>query len=443
MSNLLAKTQDFNPTSDDLIYTVNSPAGTPADRKVALSDAIQQAHGLADGMVKIASGLMVPATVGTDYLTAASSNTLTNKTLDSAGTGNVLKVNGTSLTAVTGSGTTAVLATSPTLVTPVLGVATATSVNGTSIPSSGVLARTDVGNTFTGHQTMEGVTATGATGTGKQVYDGTPTLVTPVLGVATATSINGSVVPSSDTLVGRATTDTLTNKTLTSPTVNTPTINTPTVSRWDGWQADSTTWTFASATSFTIAGVDATAYLTKGTKVSWNDATNVPGYGVIASSSFSTNTTVTLITTSDYPIANHAITAPRYSVEATPVGFPTWFNWTPTLLGWGSAGGTNPTNTVNRWTTNGNRIDIVIRQPTAGTSGSASHTASLPVTAATISNMSWQQLCRCTDNGTIQTGNGFVASAGAIASLNGILATNTNTASGSSNVFCLEMFYEF
>ena len=34
---------------------------------------------------------------------------------------------------------------------------------------------------------------------------------------------------STDTLVGKATTDTLTNKTLTSPTINTPTINSPTV----------------------------------------------------------------------------------------------------------------------------------------------------------------------------------------------------------------------
>ncbi len=56
--------------------------------------------------------------------------------------------------------------------------------------TSATIARTDAANTFTGHQTIEGVTSTGATGTGKFVFDGTPTLVTPVLGVATATSIN-------------------------------------------------------------------------------------------------------------------------------------------------------------------------------------------------------------------------------------------------------------
>jgi hypothetical protein len=50
-------------------------------------------------------------------------------------------------------------------------------------------ARTDAGNTFTGHQTIEGVTSTGATGTGKFVFDGSPTLVTPTLGVATGTRL--------------------------------------------------------------------------------------------------------------------------------------------------------------------------------------------------------------------------------------------------------------
>ena len=55
--------------------------------------------------------------------------------------------------------------------------------------TTATLARTDAANTFTGHQTIEGVTSTGATGTGKLVFDGTPTLVTPALGEATATSV--------------------------------------------------------------------------------------------------------------------------------------------------------------------------------------------------------------------------------------------------------------
>ncbi len=125
---------------------------------------------------------------------------------------------------VTGSGPI-VLANTPTLVTPVLGVATATSINKVALTApataatititnnktfavtntltlsgtdstvmtfpttSATIARTDAANTFTGHQTIEGVTSTGATGTGKFVFDGTPTLVTPNIGVATGSSL--------------------------------------------------------------------------------------------------------------------------------------------------------------------------------------------------------------------------------------------------------------
>jgi hypothetical protein len=60
------------------------------------------------------------------------------------------------------------------------------------------------------------------TGTGLAVFDTSPTLVTPVLGVATATSINGNTIPvATDTVVLLAATQTLTNKTLTAPTINT------------------------------------------------------------------------------------------------------------------------------------------------------------------------------------------------------------------------------
>lgn len=125
---------------------------------------------------------------------------------------------------ISGSGTVVAMATSPSFTTPTLGVATATSINKMAItapatsstlavadgktftvsnsltlagtdsttmtfPStSATIARTDAANTFTGHQTIEGVTTTGATGTGKLVFDGSPTLVTAVLGSSTATT---------------------------------------------------------------------------------------------------------------------------------------------------------------------------------------------------------------------------------------------------------------
>jgi hypothetical protein len=58
--------------------------------------------------------------IATSGITADGTATLTNKTFDTAGTGNVFKVNGASITDKTGTGK-AVLDTSPTLVTPALG----------------------------------------------------------------------------------------------------------------------------------------------------------------------------------------------------------------------------------------------------------------------------------------------------------------------------------
>jgi hypothetical protein len=64
--------------------------------------------------------------VNDTFVYRASTDAFTNKTFDTAGAGNVFKINGTQITTVTGTGAV-VLANTPTLITPVLGVATGTS----------------------------------------------------------------------------------------------------------------------------------------------------------------------------------------------------------------------------------------------------------------------------------------------------------------------------
>lgn len=100
---------------------------------------------LATGLVMntTTTGVLSIATAGTDYVTASSTNTFTNKTYDTAGAGNSFSINGVAVTANQGTGAV-VRATSPTLTTPVLGVATATSINGLTITTTtGTLTMTN------------------------------------------------------------------------------------------------------------------------------------------------------------------------------------------------------------------------------------------------------------------------------------------------------------
>jgi len=93
---------------------------------------------------------------GTDTLdSAASTTTFTNKTFDTAGTGNSFLINGVAATANTGTGAV-VRATSPTLVTPTLGAATATSINKVTLtqPATGATYTIADGKTVTQNNTL-------------------------------------------------------------------------------------------------------------------------------------------------------------------------------------------------------------------------------------------------------------------------------------------------
>ena len=169
----------------------------------------------------------IPDATGTVVL-ADLAQTLTNKTINLAN--NTLTTTSAQLaTAIsdeTGTGVV-VFSNTPTLVTPVLGAATATSINGLTISSStgtltianGKTLTTSNTLTFTGTDTSSVAFGAGGTvaytanklsvfaatssaelagvisdetGSGVVVFSNTPTLVTPVLGAATATSITAT-----------------------------------------------------------------------------------------------------------------------------------------------------------------------------------------------------------------------------------------------------------
>lgn len=162
-----------------------------------------------------------------------------------------------------------------------------------------------------------------------------------ILGVSELTADRTVTLPlltGNDDFVFEDHTQTLTNKTLTSPTING--IN----QSWDGWITATDTWTYASASTFTISGVDRTAVLTKGTKIKLTQTT--AKYFYVVSSAFSTNTTVTVTGGTDYTLANASITSPYYSYMQNPQGFPAYFNYATTITST-TGGDTVPTYTTN------------------------------------------------------------------------------------------------
>ena len=132
----------------------------------------------------------------------------------------------TTATIRAGAVTTAKLASSLTLTTPTLGVATATSINGLTLTAStGTLSITN-GKTLSASNsiTLAGndsstISVSGNTTLGSSTH--TLTLTT--------TGNTTLALPTTGTVSTVGGTETLINKTITSPTINTPTIDTPTI----------------------------------------------------------------------------------------------------------------------------------------------------------------------------------------------------------------------
>ena len=142
--------------------------------------------------------------------------------------------------------------TSPTLTTPDLGVASATSVNGTTIPSSKTLVvTTDKLNVLaaTSSSELAGIISD-ETGTGALVFANTPTLVTPNIGVATGTSLvlSGDLTVNGTTTTINSTEITIDDKNMTLGAVASPTDA----------GADGGGLTLKGATDKTFSWIDAT-----------------------------------------------------------------------------------------------------------------------------------------------------------------------------------------
>lgn len=208
--------------------TLNITGDSGSDGIALLSETLAFVGGV--GITSTVTANTVTFDIDSTVATLTGTQTLTNKTINLAN--NTLVATSAQIAAAvtdeTGSGSL-VFATSPTLVTPTLGVATATSINRVAFtaPATGSTLTIADGKTLTASNTLtftgtDGssvafggggtvayvanklnvfATTTSAelagvisdeTGTGALVFANSPTLVTPTLGAATATSITGA-----------------------------------------------------------------------------------------------------------------------------------------------------------------------------------------------------------------------------------------------------------
>lgn len=203
----------------------------------------------------------------------------------------------------------------------------------------------------------------------------------------------------------------------------------------DGWTLATDTWTYASATTFTIAGVDRTAIFTPGTRIKLTQTS--AKYFVVVSSAFSTNTTVTVTGGTDYTLANATITLPYYSYQANPQGYPGWFNYTVTWGGFSS----DPTSVTSKFSVVGRMCHVQILPTGVGTSNSQSTTISLPIAAVTRQDGIPGGMAQ--DNGTSQTTTAVVNVAAASATASVYPAPNQGNWTNSGNKLAqLSFFYQ-
>lgn len=271
--------------------------------------------------IKNTGTLTLPTSTDT-LVGRATSDTLTNKTISF--TNNTVTFTSSELKTAcsdeTGSGAL-VFATSPSLVTPSLGAATASSINGLIITSTTGTLTIANGKTLTANNSVaftgtDGSTLTfgtggtvaytqnnlsvfasttssqlagvisDETGTGSLVFSNTPSLTTPAIGsggftiagsssgttsIITSATATGTItipgVATTDTVVLVAASQTLTNKTLTSPILTTPSLGVATATSINGLTITSTTGTLTIANgktltvnnSLTFTGTDASS----------------------------------------------------------------------------------------------------------------------------------------------------------------------------------------
>lgn len=274
-------------------------------------------------------------------------------------------------------------------------------VSNTGTPTSGQVA------VWTSATVIQGVTATG---TGSPVLANTPTLITPVLGVATATSVNGISLTANAT--GFSVAGGTTSKTLT-------VSNSLTFAG-----TDATTMTFPS-TSASIARIDAaqtfTGTQTFGTiaATTFSGTPNFSGAATGLTATLGTNTTQ--LATTAFVIANAGSATPAFSAITAGT------NAAALVMGTGGSLTVSGSGTINATSLGGTAAasyallasPALTGVPTAPTATLGTNTTQLATTAFVIANAGGGSSAFSAITGSTNTTAAMVVGTGASITFNG------------------------
>ena len=189
----------------------------------------------------------------------------------------------------------------------------------------------------------------------------------------------------------------------------------------DGWMPVSESWSYASATTITVPSGAASRFQV-GDKVKCTNNSTTKYFYIRAVAS----TTLTVTGGSDYTVHDSAITSIYVSRAESPLGFPRYFNFTPTIT---ASGGTAPSfsSTTAYFTMRQNEVFVSVNL-TNSSGGTAGSGAVLLLVAMPTSISAVSSLC----------GTGVCYSAGVI--LAGVWARGTGSTiymhdAGMNNVF--------
>jgi len=165
-----------------------------------------------------------------------------------------------------------------------------------------------------------------------------------------------------------------------------------------GWINADETWTCGADDVITVP-TNATVKYSVGDKIFLQD----DGGDLYGNVTAVAATSLTLASNDDYTLASGStITEPKYSKAVSPVGFPTWFDYTPTLAGNVSMSYTTTTVDLAMFMVVGTAVTLIIHHHgTVGGTPNTSLTATLPVACADALTYT---ACNILDNGVTALG---------------------------------------